>query len=136
MHEYKIRVRLSETDCLGIVYYANYFVYFDMARIELLRSIGITNKEMEKRGLTFVCAEASCKYLSSLEFDELITVITWIEKLGNSSIIYRHSILKENGKEAAQGYVRDVLVDKTGKPVIIPEDWRISLGKYVSSTNN
>jgi len=53
---------------------------------------------MEKRGFTFVCAEASCKYLSSLEFDELITVITWIGKLG--IIINRHSILKENGKEA------------------------------------
>jgi acyl-CoA thioester hydrolase len=131
MHEYKVRVRLSETDCLGIAYYSNYFVYFDVARIELLRDAGITKNDMDKRGLTFVCAEASCKYLASLEFDEIITVKTWIEKIGNSSIVYRHLILKENGVEAAQGYVRDVLVDKNRKLVTIPEEWRNSLIKYL-----
>jgi len=131
MHEYKLRVRLSETDALGIVYYSNYFVYFDVARIELLRDAGITKDELDKNGFLFLCAEANCKYLSPLYLDELITVKTWIEKIGNTSLVYRHSIIKENGKEAAQGYIRDVLTNKEGKPVTIPLDWRKALSKYM-----
>jgi len=133
MHEYRIRVRLSETDALGIVYYANYFVYFDVARIELLREAGITQKSMEENGFLFLCVEASCKYLSSLNLDEFITVKTWIEKVGNTSIVYRHVIIKENGKEAAQGYVRDVLTNKEGKPIPIPEQWKLALSKYIKT---
>jgi acyl-CoA thioester hydrolase len=131
MHQCKLRVRLSETDCLKIVYYANYFVYFDVARIELLREAGINQREMEKKGLVFLCAEASCKYLLPLEFDEQITIKTWIERIGKTSITYRHLILKEDGREAAEGYVKDVLANNERKPLEIPEEWRTALSKYI-----
>ncbi len=130
-HITKIRVRLSETDALGIVYYSNYLVYFDVARLELLRELEITTKAMEERGLMFLCSEVSCKYLSPLKVDEMVTVKTWIERIGRSSVVYGHVLINEEDREAARGHVRDVLTDKSRKPVEIPNDWRLALSKYL-----
>ncbi|HLI46135.1 MAG TPA: acyl-CoA thioesterase [Geobacterales bacterium] len=134
MHELKLTVRLSETDALGIVYYANYLVYFDIARIELLKEAKITFKELKRLGYQFLCAEVNCRYLAPINLDEHISIFTWIEKIGRTSINYRHKILKEDGRIAAHGYVRDVLVDNHGNPVLIPEEWKTSLRKYMSES--
>jgi len=129
IHEIQIRVRLSETDALGIVYYSNYFIYFDVARIELLRSVGIDSEILDEQGFKFLCLEASCKYLVPLRFDDLITVKTWIEKIGEKSIVYKHLIVK-NGSNVAEGHVVDVLTDLNGKPVKLPDEWKKNLSKY------
>jgi len=129
IHEIQIRVRLSETDALGIVYYSNYFIYFDVARIELLRSVGIDSEILDKKWFKFLCLEASCKYLVPLRFDDLITVKTWIEKIGEKSIVYKHLIVK-NGSNVAEGHVVDVLTDLNGKPVKLPDEWKKNLSKH------
>jgi|BEDMetMinimDraft_2_1075160.scaffolds.fasta_scaffold02435_6 acyl-CoA thioester hydrolase, YbgC/YbaW family len=132
MHEIELRIRLSETDALGIVYYSNYFVFFDIARIELLREIGIDSNYLNKSGINFVCSEACCKYLLPLEFDDLILIKTWIERLGKTSISYRHIIVKKkDNREAAHGFIRDVLVDNKKQPIQIPEYMREKLERYL-----
>ncbi|MDJ0269950.1 MAG: acyl-CoA thioesterase [Aigarchaeota archaeon] len=131
-HVTRLRVRLSETDTLGIVYYGQYFVYFDVARLELLRELGITSDYLQRLGLHFVAAEASCRYFGSARFDELLQVKTWISKLGNSSIRYEHIIERENdGQKLVHGFVVDVLVDADGRPVSLPAEMREKLSKYL-----
>lgn len=134
IHETIIRVRLSETDTLGVVYYSNYFVYFDVARIEFLRDIGIDNEKLKSKGFKFFCLEARCNYLAPLRFDDLIKVKTWIEKIGEKSIVYRHLILKEE-KKIAEGYIVDVLVDSEDRPVNIPQEWKEKLSKYLVTSS-
>ena len=131
VHVTKLRVRLSETDTLGVVYYGNYFTYFDVARLELLRELGITDELLKSHGVTFVAAEACCKYYSSARFDDLLEVRTWISKLGNSSVRYEHVITRD-GEKIVEGYVVDVMVEgNSRKPHPIPEEIRDKLSRYL-----
>ena len=71
-----VRVPYAHTDQMGFVYYANYFVYFEMARAELLREVGFPYTEMEKRGVMLPVLEASCHYKKAGHFDDLLTIKT------------------------------------------------------------
>ncbi len=125
----KLRVRLSETDSLGVVYYGQYLTYFDLVRLEMLRKAGITLSFLKTRRLGFVAAESNCRYLSSARFDDVLSLGVKISKIGNSSVEYVHEIRK--GKSTvARGKVTDVLVGSTGQPVKIPPDVRERLSRY------
>lgn len=121
LHELSLRVRLPETDLFGVVYYSNYFAYFDLARLELLRTIGVTQEYLKGRHLQFYAAQASCKYHSSAHFDETIKIQSWISDVGRKSVTYRHRI-KRGRDLLVDGQVTDVLVDERQKPVQIPDD--------------
>lgn len=121
LHEIPLRVRLPETDSFGVVYYSNYFAYFDLARLELLRTIGVTQEYLKRRHLQFYAAQASCKYHSSAHFDETIKIQSWISDIGRKSVTYRHRI-KRGRDLLVEGQVTDVLVDESQKPVQIPDD--------------
>src|SRR5579863_1835018 len=120
------RVRLSETDALGVVYYGQYFTYFDMSRLEMLRSIGVTLAFLRKRKLGFVAADASCRFSESARFDELLSLGVKVSRIGGSSVTYSHRV-RRGSKTIAEGKVTDVLVDEDGKPVQIPTDIRARL---------
>lgn len=131
-HRLGITVRLNETDALGLVYYANYFVYFDLARTELLRGLGLAPGELARQGLLFLAAEARCRYLSPVGLDERLIVETWIRRLGRTSITYAHLIRRaEGGEEVAEGEVRDVLANRERRPVPLPEAWAEKLRRYL-----
>jgi len=131
-HRLEVLVRLNETDALGLVYYANYFIYFDLARTELLRGLGLGPRELARQGLAFLAAEAKCRYLSPVGPDERLVVETWIRRLGRTSITYAHLIRRaEGGQEVAQGEVRDVLADQGRRPVPLPEAWAEKLKRYL-----
>ncbi len=137
MHTTQIRVRLSETDAKGVVYYAQYFVYFDVARQELLRIARVDLKTMERRRLRFVAAEAACKYRASAKFQELLDLHVYIKKLGRSSVIFAHEIRRtKDGRLLAEGYIADVLVDSKGKPARIPSDIREKLRGFLAKNRS
>lgn len=126
--EVDVRVRLSETDALGIVYYAHYLVYFDIARLELLRSRGITAEELGRRGLGFLAAQVTCRYLSPARFDDMLKVRVRVGRLGRSSVTYDHEIWRVGDRtKIATGRVVDVMVDSHGIPTTIPGDIRSRL---------
>lgn len=128
----QVRVRLSETDAKGVVYYAQYFIYFDVARLELLRLAGLDSKTMEKRRLWFAAVEATCKYHASAKFQELLDLRAGIRKLGRSSIVFAHEIKRaSDGKLLAEGHIVDVLLDSKRKPATIPGDVKKKLGRFV-----
>ncbi|MBI3840942.1 MAG: acyl-CoA thioesterase [Thaumarchaeota archaeon] len=123
-----VRVRLSETDALGVVYYGQYFTYFDVARLEMLRRAGVTLVFLRRKKLGFVAAKAVCRYVSSAKLDDLLTLEAAVAKIGTTSVVYSHRIWK--GKKAvAEGEVTDVLVGADGKPKGIPAGMRAQLMK-------
>ena len=125
----RLRVRLSETDALGVVYYGQYLTYFDVARLEMLRDAGITLGYLKKSRLGFVAAGVSCRYLASVRFDDVLDINVRISKIGDSSITYEHEV-KRGKKTVALGQVIDVLVDHSGKATAISKDVRSKLSAY------
>jgi acyl-CoA thioester hydrolase len=132
MHPTKIRVRLSETDENEVVYYSQYFVYFDVAKCDFLRSARLDPPSLRRRGLRLLAAETHCRYYKSAKFDDLLDIRVWTKKLGNSSAVFEFEVKRTREKSVlADGYLVNVLVDMDGKPVAFPEDVRRKLARYL-----
>lgn len=122
-HSIEIRVRYQETDKLGIVYYANYYVWFEIARTEFFRSIGLPYAGMEQNGIYIVIANSSCQYKQPAYYDDRISVKSWISSVMNTSFTFEYEVVR--GKDLlAAGKTVQVVVNKDRKPVKIPSDIR------------
>ncbi len=95
-NEIDVRVRYQETDQMGIVYYSNYFVYFEMGRIEFLRNHGISYAEIEKENIFLAVAEAHCKYRAPAMFDDLLVIKTCLSKMKHARIEFCYEIRRNN----------------------------------------
>lgn len=125
-----VRVRLPETDALGVVYYGQYLTYFDIARMEMLRKVGVTVDYLKQRRVGFVAGEVRCTYRSSARFDDLLSLEVNVAKMGKSSVTYAHRVGR--GKTTlAIGSVTDVLVGEGGRPEPIGDDIRKRLSKFL-----
>ena len=121
--DYEARVRYGATDLMGISYYANYFVWFEAARTEYFRALGFIYSEFEKQGFFLPVAEAHCRYLGPSSYDDLLTVRTSVSQMRQSSIRFEYQVLKNRGPEPiATGYTVHIFIDRSRKPVRIPED--------------
>lgn len=118
-----IRVRYQETDAMGVVYYANYLVWFEVARTEYLRSLGVVYTALEAKGYYLMVAAISCRYKSPARYDDIVKTETWIEEMKNSSLKFGYK-LSVNGKVVATGDSVHVFTNPSGKPVRIPEEIR------------
>ena len=128
--ETELRVRFAETDAQGVVYYAHYFVWFEVARVNFLRSLGFNYSDVERTGIGFVIAEAYCRYLAPAHFDELIRIRTTVEEVKRSSFTLSYEVLNaETGQTLALGRTVQVFVNLRGdkKPVPIPPSLREAL---------
>ncbi|GAB4506268.1 MAG: hypothetical protein Kow00123_04060 [Anaerolineales bacterium] len=127
--ESTLRVRFAETDAQGIVYYANYFVWFEVGRVNYLREIGFDFRERERQGISFVIAEARCRYHASARFDDPILIRTWISQVRQRSFTFAYHVLNQDtGTLLAEGETVQVMMDpKTFKPIPIPEEFRRKL---------
>lgn len=113
-----VRVRYKDTDQMGVVYNGNYFTWFEVGRVELLRDIGISYKDLERRGVFTAVAEAYCKYIKPARFDDEIIIKTRIRKLTEIRVEFEYSLYrKEDELLLAKGYTLHVFVDKNIKPV-------------------
>lgn len=119
----EVRVRYKETDQAGRVYHANYFVWFDMGRTEFLREIGFPYSEMERKGFFLAVTEASCNYIKSPGFDDVIKVKTILGKAGKASIDFTYEVKSFNGDVLhATAYTKLACLDENGKPKKLPEE--------------
>lgn len=119
-HETEIRVRYQETDNMGVVYYANHFVWFEVARTEYLRSHGISYRELEKKGFYLMVANASCRYKSPARYDDIVKVHSWVSEIKNSSLKFEYKLYVED-RLIATGESVHVCTNHSGKPVRMPE---------------
>jgi len=123
-HNTSIRVRYKETDQMGVVYYSNYLVWFEVARAELLRDIGHTYREIEEGlGLRLMVLEVRCCYKSPARYDDLVNIACSVTKLGSSSIAFAYKVTR--GKDIlTEAETVHVFTDTTGKPKRMPQTLR------------
>lgn len=108
---------------MGVVYYANYFVWFEIARSEHFRSLGISYREMEKRGLFMMVAGASCTYKAPSRYDDVVRIQSWMHEVRNSSVKFGYKVFVGE-KLIATGETSHVFTDRSYKPVRIPQEIR------------
>jgi len=120
--ETSIRVRYGETDQMAYVYYGNYAMYYEVARVESLRKLGVTYKELEASGIMMPVLENHSKFLGPARYDELLRIVTTIREKPTVKIKFEYEIFNEQNKLINQGETLLVFVDtKTGRPVRTPE---------------
>jgi len=125
-----VRVRYAETDQMGVVYYANYLVWMEVARVEYCKSVGFSYEEMEREdGIFLAVAEAHCRYLYPARFDQDVTIETTLADAHPRMVSFAYEIrLTESGRKLATGKTRHVFVGRDLKPVRLPEKYRAKFG--------
>ena len=120
--DYTLRTRYAETDQMGVVYYGNYPQYLELGRVEWLRAIGLTYKEMEAEGIMMPVVSLQIQYKKPALYDELITIRTKLKDLPSTKIEFDYEILNEKGELLSTANTILVFVDaKTFRPVRCPE---------------
>lgn len=128
--ETTVRVRYAETDQMGVVYYANYFVWFEIGRAEMLRSFGYNYRDMEiADDCYFVVAESKCRYRRPARYDDLLRIRTRVAAATKRTVRFDYEIVHEkSGEVLATGETLHVICDKNGRPKSLPPQYRRSLG--------
>lgn len=96
--EFQIRVRYGETDRMGYVYYGNYAQYFEVARVEALRTLGVSYKQIEQGGVILPVYTYSVKFLRPAHYDDLLTIRTCIPKMPSARLIFTFETYNENSE--------------------------------------
>ena len=120
-HCVQIRVRYAETDAMGYMHHAQYLVYFEIGRTELLRVNGLCYRDMEARGLFYVVARLDCRFRAPARYDDLLTLTTSTTKLSPLRVDH-HYDLKRDGRLLCEANSTLVLVDRHGKPTALPDE--------------
>ena len=121
MLKHQIRVRYSETDQMGVVHHAAYVPWLEEARIEGMRSLGLSYREMEERGVGMPVIDVHVSYKRKLVFDDMVDIETEVEISGQSRVVF-HSVLKKDGVVCAVGSVTVATVNDRGAPIRTPAD--------------
>ncbi len=117
-----LRVRYAETDKMGVVYYANYFVWFEVARTDLLRSLGWSYREMEHAGISLPVIEATCEYLRPARYDDELEIRTEGRMLSPIRMEFKYQIrLLGDDTLAASGRTVHAALDVNGRPCRLPD---------------
>jgi acyl-CoA thioester hydrolase len=124
--ETTIRVRYAETDQMGVVYYGNYFTWFEIGRVDLCRQLGFEYKRMEIEDDSFiVVADAHCRYKRPARFDDLLAIRTKIAESQRRTVRFDYEIVNHaSGEVLATGDTLHVICDRLGKPKSLPEKYR------------
>ncbi len=121
-HQTTLRVRYAETDQMGVVYYGNYAQYLEIARVEWMRSHGVSYKKMELDGVMLPVVNLTINYKKPAVYDEVLTVHTSLKQLPSVKITFLHEIFNEKNELLNTAEVTLVFVDmKTNKPMKCPD---------------
>jgi acyl-CoA thioester hydrolase len=124
----RVRVRYAETDKMGVVYYANYFVWFEVGRTDLLRESGWNYREMETEGFGLPVIEAQCTYRESAKYDDEIEIRTTGAMLSPVRVQFTYDIVRPaDAVTLATGTTVHATLDRNGRPCRLPERVRTVL---------
>lgn len=126
VNESRLRVRYAETDQMGVVYHANYFVWFEVGRVELLRQMGFSYREMEAEdGCAIAVIDARCRYKAPARYDDELLLQTKLTMVRESLIQFSYELLRtEDGELLAEGDTTHIVVDRSMKKSSLPEKYR------------
>jgi acyl-CoA thioester hydrolase len=135
VNETRVRVRYAETDQMGVVYHSNHFVWFEVGRVELLRQLGFSYRDMESTDNCFIAvAEAKCRYRAPAHYDEEIMVRTELLNVRDSVIHFGYTLRRvSDGLLLAEGDTTHVVTNAEMKIAVLPEKYltvfRAAIGK-------
>ncbi|MDE0830096.1 MAG: thioesterase family protein [Vicinamibacterales bacterium] len=120
-----LRVRYAETDQMQVVYYANYFVWFEFGRCEWLRSLGRSYRDLEATGIQLPVIEAHCQYRRSAQYDDDLTIVTRGHLLSPARVQFEYEVQRvPDNVVTAVGRTVHAAVNNTGRPTRLPVDVR------------
>jgi acyl-CoA thioester hydrolase len=121
----EVRVRYAETDQMGVAYHANYLVWCEIGRTDLIRQCGMPYSEMESRGVMLAVSEASLRFHASARYDDVVRIETSITDVKSRSVSFAYHISRvADGARLASATTSLVSLSKEGKPVAMPADIR------------
>jgi len=125
--EAQLRVRYAETDQMGVVYHSNYIVWFEVGRVEMLRQLGFTYRDMEKQDDTHIAvADVHCRFKAPARYDDLITIRTRLLNVRQSLLHFAYEIVRSNdGKALAEGESVHIVVNSQFKRIHLPKKYLV-----------
>ena len=128
VNETRIRVRYAETDQMGVVYHANHFIWFEVGRVELLRQLGFSYKDMEREDDCFIAVvDASCRYKAPVHYDDEVVVRTYLKHVREKVIRFGYELRDAaTGALLAEGETTHIVADAKMKSRKLP-------GKYMKA---
>jgi len=128
-HTINIRVRYAETDKMGYVYYGNYATYFEVGRVELLRSLGISYRKLEEKGILLPVVNLNVDYIKPAFYDDNLTLETVLTNIPGVKIVFDYK-LKRGVEVLSKAQTTLVFLNAdSGRPVKCPEEILIALAK-------
>ena len=128
VYETSFRVRYAETDQMGVVYHSNFVIWFEVGRVEMLRQLGFTYREMEKQDETHIAVvDMRCRYKAPAHYDDMVTIRTRLVNVRDSLLHFAYEIVRaEDGTLLAEGETVHIVVDSEFKRMPLPQ-------RYLSS---
>ena len=121
--EISTRVRYGETDQMGVVYHANYLLYYEMGRTEYMRARGFAYSKMEEAGFSLAIVEAGLKYHANVSYDEEVLIRTRLEHLTRVQVTFHYQVFKATGEVLlSEGFTRLACVGRDLKPKRLPKE--------------
>jgi len=128
INETAFRVRYAETDQMGVAYYANYFVWMELGRVEYCRSIGIRYRDMEEQdGVLLAVVDAQCRYRLPARYDDEVVVRTWISSATRKLVQFSYEMYA-NGNLLASGHTKHMFLGRDFRPVSLPAKYHPLFG--------
>jgi acyl-CoA thioester hydrolase len=130
-HEINIRVRYGETDQMGFVYYGNYALYYEVARVEMLRSLGCSYQQLEQSGIFMPVRSLNIKYMQPVRYDEELLIKTSIPEMPTSRITFMYEIYSASGVILNEAETTLAFISAaTLKPVRVPNNLFLALKPF------
>jgi acyl-CoA thioester hydrolase len=125
VNETRIRVRYAETDQMGVVYHANHFIWFEVGRVEFLRQLGFSYKDMEQHDNCFIAVvDARCRYKAPAIYDDEIIVRTRLKNIRDSVIHFGYELVRSaDGAMLAEGETTHIVADAQMRKIALPEKY-------------
>jgi acyl-CoA thioester hydrolase len=133
--ETRLRVRYAETDQMGVVYHANHFIWFEIGRVELLRQLGFSYRDMEQSDGCFIAVvDARCRYKAPVRYDDEVIVRTQLKNVRESVIHFGYELVRaDDGELLAEGETTHIVTDEEMQARLLPEKYlnafREAMGK-------
>ena len=123
--ESRLRVRYAETDQMGVVYHANHFVWFEIGRVELMRQLGFSYRDMERDYGCFIpVVDARCRYKAPARYDDEIIVRTHLKNVRDSVVHFGYELVRANdGELLAEGETTHIVIDAKMKSTPLPAEY-------------
>jgi len=134
IHDALVRVRYAETDQMGVVYHSNFFIWFEIGRVELLRSLGFSYRELESDGYHLPVVEVRCRYKAAALYDDTLLIRTRMVNLRPSLITFGYETIRQSDRTLlAEGESTHIVVGAEKKKVQLPEKYLAAFRRAIGS---